>query len=271
MNDVVVIAAGGAPVLPNFGHTDKCAANNGLFCWSWFGSHWSSIFGPALVQHIVLTLIAVGIGFGIASGLALLSYRARWIETAVTAITSLLYTIPSLALFQILVPFTGLTRLTAEIALVSYTLLLLFRNIVTGLREVPEDVRDAARGMGLTDRQILWKIDLPLAVPAIFAGLRVATVTTISLATVAAFIINDGLGAPIFDAIQRGNFKTEFIAAAVLAILLALAADLLLVTLQRILAPWAARRSERWVPTRIARAIRRKRRPISAVGDTVTT
>lgn len=266
MNSVVLAAAGGNVILPNFGQADKCAADNGLFCWSWFKAHWSSIFGPALVQHIVLTVIAVGIGFALASGLALLAYRRRWLEGPITSISSFLYTIPSLALFQILVPFTGLTRVTAEIALVSYTLLLLFRNIVTGLREVPQEVRDAARGMGLTERQILWEIDLPLAVPAIFAGLRVATVTTISLATVAAFIINDGLGAPIFDAIQRGNFKTEFIAAAVLAILLALASDLLLVALQRALAPWAARRSERWVPGRIARAIRRKPRPISAVG-----
>jgi osmoprotectant transport system permease protein len=262
----LIIAAGGGPVIPNFGGaSDKCATNNGTFCWSWFKAHWSSIFGPALVQHIVLTVIAVGVGFVIAFALALLAYRYQRLETPIAGVSSFLYTIPSLALFQILVPFTGLTRLTVEIALVSYTLLLLFRNIVTGLREVPQDVRDAARGMGLTQRQILLRIDLPLAVPAIFAGLRVATVTTISLATVAAFVINEGLGAPIFDAIGRGNFKTEFLAAAALAILLAWVADLLLVVLQRAVAPWAARRRSSIVPRGVVRSIRARRRPISAV------
>ena len=263
---VPLIAASG-PVIPNFGGaSDKCAVNNGFFCWNWFTQHWGSTFGPAVVQHIVLTVIAVGIGFAIAFALALLAYRFGALETPISGISSFLYTIPSLALFQILVPFTGLTRLTVEIALVSYTLLLLFRNIITGLREVPEDVRDAARGMGLTQRQILLKIDLPLAVPAIFAGLRVATVTTISLATVAAIVgINEGLGVPIYDAIQRVNFKTEFIAAAILAILLAWVADLLLVVAQRLVAPWAARRRSSLVPRAVVRTIRRRPRPISAV------
>jgi osmoprotectant transport system permease protein len=261
----LLVAAGG-PVIPNFGGgTSACAKNNGTFCWSWFTQHWSSIFGPALVQHIVLTLIAVGIGFAVAFGLALLAYRMRSLETPIIGISSFLYTIPSLALFQILVPFTGLSRLTVEIALVTYTLLLLFSNIVTGLREVPQEVRDAARGMGLTERQILLRIDLPLAVPAIFAGLRVATVTTISLATVAAFVINEGLGAPIFDAIQRGNFSTEFLAASGMAILLAWFADLLLVMIQRMVAPWAFRRRSSIVPRYVTRMIRSRPRPISAV------
>jgi osmoprotectant transport system permease protein len=263
----VVVFASGGPVIPNFGASaDKCEVNNGLFCWHWFTQHWSSTFSPALVQHIVLVLIAVGIGFAIAFALALLAYRVRWLESPIAGLSSFLYTIPSLALFQILVPITGLTLLTVEIALVSYTLLLLFRNIVTGLREVPAEVRDAARGMGLTQRQILIRIDLPLAVPAIFAGLRVATVTTISLGTVAAIVgINEGLGVPIYDAIQRVNFKTEFIAAAILAILLAWVADLLLVLAQRLVAPWAARRRSSLVPRAVVRAIRRRPRPISTV------
>lgn len=263
----LIIAAGG-PVIPNFGGAaDKCAQTNGLFCWHWFTQHWGSIFGPALVQHIVLVLIAVGVGFVVAFAAALLAYRKpRW-EGPIIVISSLLYTIPSLAMFQILVPFTGLSRLTVEIALVMYTLLLLFTNIVTGLREVPQEVRDAGRGMGLTPRQVLLRIDLPLAVPAIFAGLRVATVTTISLATVAAFVTNQGLGAPIFDAIGRGNFKTEFLAAAGLAILLAWVADLLLVALQRVVAPWASRRRSSLVPRGVVRAIRRRPRPISAVRE----
>ncbi len=265
----LVIAAGGAPVLPNFGSgISSCERNNGLFCWHWFSQHWGSTFGPALVQHIVLVLIAVAVGFAIAFALALLAYRVRWLESPIAGVSSLLYTIPSLALFQILVGFTGLTRLTVEIALVSYTLLLLFRNIVTGLREVPQEVRDAARGMGLTPRQILVRIDLPLAVPAIFAGLRVATVTTISLATVAAIVgINEGLGVPIYDAIQRGNFKTEFIGAAVLAIGLAWVADLLLVVLQRLVAPWANRRRSSLVPRALVHAVKRRPRPISTVRE----
>jgi osmoprotectant transport system permease protein len=149
-----------------------------------------------------------------------------------------LYTIPSLALFQLLVPITGLTELTVEVALVSYTLLILFRNTLTGLREVPEDARDAARGMGLTARQMLWRVEVPLAVPAIIAGVRVATVTVISLATVAAFVVDEGLGAPIFAALQS-SFNTEFIAAGALAVLLALLADALLVGVQRLVTPWA--------------------------------
>ncbi len=264
-------AAGSAgPVLPNFASSSgKCERDNGLFCWHWFTQHWGSTFSPALVQHIVLVLIAVGIGFLISFALALLAYRMRWLESPIAGISSFLYTLPSLALFQILVPITGLTVLTVEIGLVSYTLLLLFRNIVTGLREVPQEVRDAARGMGLTPRQILMRIDLPLAVPAIFAGLRVATVTTISLATVAAIVgINEGLGVPIFDAIQRVNFKTELIGAAVLTIGLAWVADFLLVLLQRMVAPWASRRRSSLVPKAVVRAIRGRHRPISAVrGD----
>jgi osmoprotectant transport system permease protein len=269
MGPVLLPAAGSAPVLPNFGSsTSSCERNNGLFCWNWFTQHWGSTFQPALLQHIVLVLIAVGVGFVISFALALLAYRARWLESPIAGISSFLYTLPSLALFQILVPITGLTRLTVEIGLVSYTLLLLFRNIVTGLREVPQEVRDAARGMGLTQRQILLRIDLPLAVPAIFAGLRVATVTTISLATVAAIVgINQGLGVPIYDAIQRVNFKTEFIGAALLAIALAWVADLLLVLLQRMVAPWAARRRSSLVPRAVVRAIGRRPRAMSTVRE----
>jgi osmoprotectant transport system permease protein len=215
---------------------------NRTFCWDWFHDHWGDTFQPALLQHIKLTVIAVAIGFVIALGAALLAHSRGWFETPFTLVSGILYTIPSLALFQLLVPFTGLTVTTAEIALVSYTLLILFRNILTGLRGVPPDVRESARGMGLSSRQILWRVELPLALPAIVAGLRVAVVTVISLATVAAFIVDEGLGAPIFDSIAS-PFNTAFIAAGGLAVLLALAADALLVGAQRILTPWAVRRS----------------------------
>jgi osmoprotectant transport system permease protein len=230
--------AASAPVIPDFGRGTDCVRDNGTFCWSWVGDHWSDTLGPALVQHVVLTLIAVGIGFALAFSLALLAHRRGWLAGPVVLVTGLLYTIPSLALFQLLVPFTGLTRTTAEVALVSYTLLILFRNILTGLAGVPADVKDAASGMGLTERQLLWRVELPLALPAIMAGLRIATVTVISLATVAVFVVNEGLGAPIFAALQQ-RFKTELLAAGALAVALALVADGLLVLLQRLLTPWA--------------------------------
>ena len=229
------------PVIPNFGHGNACVRDNHAFCWSWVKDNWSDLLWPALRQHLVLTLIAVSIGFAIAFTLALVAHRRHWIIQPVTVTSQILYTIPSLALFQILVAFTGLTRTTVEIALVSYMLLILFRNTLAGLGAVPDDVRDSARGMGLTERQMLWRVELPLALPSIVAGLRIATVTAISLATVAAFVVNEGLGVPILDAVQRGVFNTEIIAGAALAIALALIADALLVLAQRFAMPWARR------------------------------
>jgi osmoprotectant transport system permease protein len=234
--------AQGGPVIPTFNKGSSCVRENRQFCWDWFSSHWGSTFQPRLVEHIELTAIAVGIGFVIALAAALVAYRWDWFDTPATGLFALLYTIPSLAFFQLMVPFTGLTRLSAEIALVSYTLLILFRNIVTGLREVPEDALEAAQAMGLTRRQTLLRVEIPLALPAIMAGVRIATVTTISLATVAAFIGVGGLGEPIFNAIQDG-FKTQFVAAGVLAVLLALVTDALLVLVQRLLTPWARARA----------------------------
>jgi osmoprotectant transport system permease protein len=229
------------PVIPEFEQGSDCIRENGQFCWGWFSQNFDSVFVPRIVEHIQLTGIAVGIGLVIAFVAALIAYRYDWFDTPFTIFSGFLYTIPSLALFQLLVPFTGLTWTSAEIALVSYTLLILFRNILTGLREVPEDVREAARGMGLTARQMLTRVELPLAMPAIMAGIRIATVTTISLTTVAAFIGAGGLGQPIFNALQ-GGFKTQFVASGVLAVLLALVADGLLVLLQRLLTPWASAR-----------------------------
>lgn len=233
-----VLAAG--PVIPDFGGSaHSCVRENHTFCWSWIKANWSDTLAPALGQHVVLVLIAIGVGFAISMTLAVLAYRHSWLERPVVIVAGVMFTIPSLALFQILVPVSGLTRLTVEIALVSYTLLILFRNILTGLRGVPEEIRDAATGMGLTARQRLLRVELPLALPAIMAGLRIATVTTISLATVAAFVVNEGLGAPIFSAIQSQVFKTELIAAGALAVALALVADAVLVLAQRLLTPWA--------------------------------
>jgi osmoprotectant transport system permease protein len=225
------------PVIPHFERASDCIRENGQFCFSWFVDNFDRVFVPRLVEHIWLTGLAVGIGFLIAFTAALVAHSLDWFETPFAILAAFLYTIPSLAFFQLLVPITGLTVTSAEIALVSYTLLILFRNTLTGLREVPEDARLAARAMGLTKGQILRRVELPLALPAIMAGIRIATVTTISLATVAAFIGVGGLGQPIFNAIQSG-FKTQFIAAGLLAVALALVADALLVLLQRLLAPW---------------------------------
>jgi osmoprotectant transport system permease protein len=237
----IVLAAGG-PVIPSFGGSSSfsCERKNGLFCMHWFTTNWSPLLWPALRQHIVLTLIAVIIGFVIATTLALTAYRLGGVERPVIIITSILYTIPSLALFELLdgVPALGLSRTTAEVALVSYTLLIMFRNTLTGLREVPAEVREAASGMGMGRTQSLLRVELPLALPAIIAGLRIATVTVISLATVASLVDNEGLGVPILDAVAKNVFKTELIAAGALAVLLALFADALLVGLQRLLTPW---------------------------------
>jgi osmoprotectant transport system permease protein len=229
-----------AVVIPNF-HGGSCERANRLFCFDWISHNWDGVLWPALRDHIALTVIAVSIGFVISTALALLAYRMRWVERPVVAVTLVLYTIPSIALFELLTPIQGLglSARTAEVALVSYTLLILFRNTLTGLREVPADVRDAARGMGMSAGQLLWRVELPLALPAIIAGLRIATVTVISLATIAPLISVQSLGTPIFAAIQDNLFKTELIAAGGLAILLAVVADAAFVLAQRALAPWA--------------------------------
>ncbi len=230
--------------IPKFGtgpHAFACERANRLFCWDWFSQNWSSVLWPALRQHIVLTLVAVVCGFAIATALALTAHRHRWVERPVMIVTAILYTIPSMALFELLdgVPGLGLSTTTAEVALVSYTLLILFRNTLTGLREVPAEVRDAALGMGMSRRQVLWRVELPLAMPAIVAGLRIATVTVIALGTIAALVDDEGLGVPILTAISNDVFKTELISAGLLAVLLALTADGLLVLAQRLLSPWA--------------------------------
>ena len=233
-------ADGGGPVIPDFGQGTTCLRHNHWFCKSWVGQHWGDILQPALVQHIYLTLIAVGIGFGISFVLALFGFRFRIVDAPLGAFTDFLYTLPSIALFILLVPVTGLTLKTIEIPLVAYTLFVLYRNMVSGLRSVPAEVLESARGMGMTRGQTFWRVELPLALPAIMAGVRVATVATISIATVAALVIYYGLGGPIFDAISQPDiFRTELVAAGGLTILLALTADALLALLQRAITPWA--------------------------------
>jgi osmoprotectant transport system permease protein len=231
------LAAG--PVIPNFGQGSRCERTNGWWCTDWLHAHWGDTLQPALVQHVELAAIAIGIGFVLASVLALTGFRYRLLDAPIGFVADFLYTIPSLALFQLLVPITGLTVTTVEIALVSYTLLILYRNMVEGLRAVPADALEAARGMGLTGFQTLVRVELPLAAPAIIAGLRIASVSTISIATVAAFVIPQGLGNPIFIALREDLFKTEILAAGGLAVALALTADALLALTQRVVTPWS--------------------------------
>ena len=231
------------PVIPNFGHGSSCVQGDHTFCWDWVRQHWNDTLGPALWQHVELTLIAVGIGFAIAFPLALVAHRYRRLEQPFGVVSALLYTIPSLALFQLLVPFTGLTVTTVEIALVSYTLVILFPNIVAGLESAPADVLEAARGMGLTRMQVLARVELPLALPAIVGGLRIAVVSTVAIAPIAAFLLPQGLGYPIFLALKEPTpFKTEIYSAGVLAVALAIFFDALLVLARRLVAPWAVRR-----------------------------
>jgi osmoprotectant transport system permease protein len=208
------------------------------FDWEWVVEH-LDLIGSLLLDHVILTALAVGIGLAISFPLAVLAHRNRRLFPPITWVAGILYTIPSLALFALLVPFTGLTKVTAEIGLVSYTLLILIRNIVVGLDGVPEDTKEAAQGMGYTDRQLLWRVELPLALPAVVAGIRIATVTTIGLVTVTAIITEGGLGQLILDALQRRLDFTLAITGAGLSLLLAIGADVLLVGVQRILSPWA--------------------------------
>jgi osmoprotectant transport system permease protein len=229
------------PVIPEFRRGSDCVRENRIFCVDWVRDNWDGVLMPRLVEHVELTLVAVAIGFVLAFAAALAAYRFGRIELPFATFAAFLYTIPSLALFQLLVPVTGITVTTVQIALVSYTLLILFRNILAGLQAVPEDVLESARGMGLTPTQSLLRVELPLALPAIMAGLRIAVVTTISLATVAAFLLPRGLGAPIFGGL-REYFKTGFVAAGLLAVALALVADALLVLARRALTPWAQAR-----------------------------
>ena len=194
-----------------------------------------------LAEHVQLTVLAVAIGLIISFPLGVVAYRHRWAYGPITGITGILYTIPSIALFAALIPFTGLSLVTAEIGLVSYTLLILIRNVVAGLHGVPADAREAAVGMGYSRRQLLWKVEVPLAMPVIMAGVRLATVTTIGLVTVAALIGKGGLGYFILAGFRTFDSTLSFIGGA-LSLALAVTVDAALVGLERSATPWARRR-----------------------------
>lgn len=212
------------------------AKSSHFFCFDWARENIDR-YGTPTLQHFELVVFSVLIGFAIAFAIALLAHRRRWLQPPLLAATGVLYTIPSLAFFALLLPITGLGRTTAIIALSAYTLQIIYRNTMTGLVNVPDSVKQAARGMGMTERQILWKVELPLATPEIAAGLRIATVSTVAIATLAVFVHGGGLGTEIYGE-SNLRFPTGIIIAGGIAILMALALDLAIVLSQRLTTPW---------------------------------
>jgi len=213
--------------------------------WTWLGGHLDAIAFRTW-QHVYLAVLAVAIGFAISFVLALVATRYRILYPPISALAGFLFTIPSLALFAALISITGFSVVTPEIPLVMYTLVILIRNIVAGFDGVPAEVVEAADGMGHSRRQRLWRVELPLALPLIVAGLRL----TIGLVTITGTISDafGGLGYFILDGYHRGNFLTEMYAGAVPSILLALGADFLFVRLQRRITPWTRARAIETAP-----------------------
>jgi osmoprotectant transport system permease protein len=216
------------------GGNASCVAQNKVFCPGWAFDNFDRYTTP-LLNQLLLVLIAVAIGFAVAFAFAVLSHRQRWLVPTFTAATGVLYTIPSLAFIFLLLPITGLGWETAIIVLSVYTLQIIYRNIVAGLANVPMESKDAGRGMGMTDRQLLWRVELPLALPEIIAGLRIATVSTVAISTLMVFANVNTLGAPLY---QQIDFKTNIVIAGGLSILMAIVLDLCLLLAQRLLTPW---------------------------------
>jgi osmoprotectant transport system permease protein len=214
--------------------TATCETQNG-FCPDWIVNNFSSRYVDPLFRHLELVLTSVVAGFVIAFALGILAHHRRWLVGPIVGVTGILYTIPSVAAFLLLIPITGFGLLTGVIALTAYTLLIIFRNVVAGLAAAPEEARDAARGMGLTDNQLLWRVEVPLALPEIFAGVRIATTTTVGLAALAFFAGAGGLGGLIFGDLV---FKSNVIVAGGLCIVMAFVLDGLLLIAQRLATPW---------------------------------
>jgi osmoprotectant transport system permease protein len=209
---------------------------NAIFCFEWARENLVERFETPTLEHLQLVLAAVALGFVIAFALALLAHQRRWLQPPLLAATGVLYTIPSVAFFFLLLPITGRGVDTAIIALTAFNLQIIYRNTLVGLNNVADSVKDAARGMGLTDRQLLWRVEVPLATPEIVAGLRIATVSTVAIATLAVFAGGGGLGSQIKNNL---NFPTAIIIAGLLAILIAILFDVILYLIQRRATPWA--------------------------------
>lgn len=214
----------------------NCMVRNAWVCGEYLTSRAEQL-REALVQHVWITVVSVAIGLLLAFPLALLARRYRRLEWFVLGGTTALYTVPSLALFALLLPLTGLTPTTVVTGLVLYSLTILVRNILEGLRGVPDDVVESARGMGYGPGRLLLTVELPLALPSVVAGLRVATVSTVALTTVGSIVDYGGLGNLLLEAVNT-QFKPQVLTASVLCVLLAVAFDLLLVGTQRVLTPW---------------------------------
>lgn len=216
---------------------------NPWLSWGYLRDNWETIL-TALRQHVTLTAESVLVALLVAVPLALLAHRVRWLAGPVLGLTGVLYTIPSLALFAILAPFTGVGQArTVLVGLVLYALLVLVRNILVGLEGVPADVREAARGMGYAGLRLFLRIELPVALPAIMAGVRVATVSTVALVTVGVIVGYGGLGTLILRGFNNNFYRAEIVTASLLTVAVALAADLLLAGLTRLLSPWASGRA----------------------------
>lgn len=215
---------------------DDCLARNEWICGDYLSSR-SEILWDASVQHVQLTVVSVLIGLALALPLALLARRMRWAAGPVLGLTTVLYTTPSLAMFSLLLPVYGLSAALVVAGLVLYSLTLLVRNILAGLRAVPEETRQAARGLGYGSVRLLLTVELPLALPAAMAGLRIATVSAVSLVTVGAIVGHGGLGNLIYSGMNT-YFKAQVLTASVLCVVIAVAADLLLLGVQRLLTPW---------------------------------
>jgi osmoprotectant transport system permease protein len=222
--------------------TQSCQAKpSHLFCWDWAREHIDR-YGTPTLQQFELVAISVVLGFAVAFALALLAHRRGWLKLPLLAGTGILYAVPSVAFFLLLLPITGRGRETAIIALSAYTLQIIYRNVTVGLANVPESAKDAARGMGMTKRQILWRVELPLATPEIIGGLRIATVSTVAIATLAVFAHAGGLGTQIYGEANL-HFPTSIVIAGGIAMLMALIFDAILLTIQRFSTPWRRVRS----------------------------
>jgi osmoprotectant transport system permease protein len=218
-----------------------------LIRWIWITDHVDEIVSRGL-QHVYLTVVSVAIGFLIAFPAAVLASRHRWTISPITSISGVLYTIPAFAFIFLLLPITGLSLTTVAIPLIAYTLLILFRNTLAGLDSVDPEVKEAALGMGLSRRQLLWRVEVPLATPVIIAGLRIATVSSIALITIAALIGRGGFGQFILEGLDT-FFWTPLVVGVVLSVALAFLADILLLGLQRVMTPWAKAAGVRAVAT----------------------
>jgi len=231
---VIEVLAQGGFVQDRRGQS-SCVSDNG-FCPDWIAGNLDRYWTP-LVEHIVLVAVSVGLGFAIAFTLGLLAHRNRWLVTPLTGITSAIYTVPSAAMFLLLLPVTGRGNLTAIVALTAYTQVIIFRNVVNGLHGVPADIVDAAAGTGMTPNQRLVSVEIPLALPEILAGLRIAAATTVGLAALAFLAGAGGLGSKLSTATEV-QFKSNVVVAGALVTLLAAVLDLLVLGLQRWLTPW---------------------------------